>query len=77
MNHHWGDQLDRGQSSRATQSLAEADLAKLRSAWHTDRDLGREIKVMTDTIKSRLASFHEYQPTLAPFGIVQALGGRK
>jgi hypothetical protein len=30
---------------------------------------------MTDMIKSRLAGFHEYQPTLGPFGTVQALGG--
>ena len=47
--------------------LAEADLNKLQSAWHTDLDLGREIEVVTDMTKSRLAGFHEYQPTLGSF----------
>jgi hypothetical protein len=44
-----------------------ADLGKLASAWHTDLDLGREIEVVTDMTKSRLAGFHEYQPTLSSF----------
>src|SRR5947209_14910246 len=47
--------------------LAGADLGKLASAWHTDMDLGREIEVVTDMTKSRLAGFHEYQPTLGSF----------
>jgi hypothetical protein len=36
-------------------------------AWHTDMGLGREIEVVTDMTKSRLAGFHEYQPTLGSF----------
>jgi hypothetical protein len=48
----------------AKYGLAEADHGKLASAWHIDLDLGREIEVVTDMIKSRLAGFHEYQPTL-------------
>jgi nucleoside-diphosphate-sugar epimerase len=48
-------------------NLAVADLGKLASAWHTDLDLGREIEVVTDMTKSRLAGFHEYQPTLRSF----------
>jgi nucleoside-diphosphate-sugar epimerase len=47
--------------------LVERDLSKLQSAWHTDADLGREIEVVTDMTKSRLAGFHEYQPTLRSF----------
>ena len=47
--------------------LVEPDLGKLASAWHTDLDLGREIEVVTDMTKSRLAGFHEYQPTLGSF----------
>ncbi|HUE18044.1 MAG TPA: SDR family oxidoreductase [Planctomycetaceae bacterium] len=47
--------------------LVEHDLSKLQSAWHTDMDLGREIEVVTDMTKSRLAGFHEYQPTLRSF----------
>ena len=51
----------------ARRGLAEPDLGKLNSAWHTDMDLGREIEVVTDMTKSRLAGFHEYQPTLGSF----------
>jgi hypothetical protein len=51
----------------AKHALAEGDLGKLASAWHTDLDLGREIEVVTDMTKSRLAGFHEYQPTLGSF----------
>ena len=47
--------------------LAESNLGKLASAWHTDMDLGREIEVVTDMTKSRLAGFHKYQPTLGSF----------
>ncbi len=51
----------------AKHGLAEANLGKLASAWHTDLDLGRDIEVVTDMTKSRLAGFHEYQPTLRSF----------
>ena len=47
--------------------LVEGDRSKLTSPWHTDLDLGREIEVATDMTKSRLAGFHEYQPTLNSF----------
>jgi nucleoside-diphosphate-sugar epimerase len=43
--------------------LAEADLSRLASPWHTDLDLGRPIEVMTDMTKSRRAGFHVYQPS--------------
>jgi hypothetical protein len=51
----------------AKHDLAEPDLGKLASAWHTDLNLGREIEVVTDMTKSRLAGFHEFQPTLGSF----------
>ncbi len=51
----------------AKHALAEPDLRGLASAWHTDMDLGREIEVVTDMTRSRLAGFHEYQPTLGSF----------
>jgi hypothetical protein len=44
-------------------SLAEADMHKLISAWHTDADLGRPIEVVTDMSKSRRMGFLDYQPT--------------
>jgi nucleoside-diphosphate-sugar epimerase len=47
--------------------LAEPDLTKLASAWHTDLDLGRQIEVVTDMTKSRIAGFHAYQPTPGSF----------
>jgi nucleoside-diphosphate-sugar epimerase len=43
--------------------LAEPDLTKLASAWHTDADLGRPIEVVTDMGKSRRLGFTAYQPT--------------
>jgi nucleoside-diphosphate-sugar epimerase len=43
--------------------LAEPNLDRLASAWHTDADLGRPIEVVTDMSKSRKLGFTEYQPT--------------
>ncbi len=41
--------------------LAEADLNRLISPWHTDADLGRPIEVVTDMSKSRKLGFLDYQ----------------
>jgi nucleoside-diphosphate-sugar epimerase len=43
--------------------LAEPDLWRLASPWHTDGDLGRPIEVVTDMSKSRRLGFTAYQPT--------------
>ncbi len=43
--------------------LAEPDLDRLASPWHTDADLGRPIEVVTDMSKSRRLGFTDYQPT--------------
>jgi nucleoside-diphosphate-sugar epimerase len=47
----------------AKHQLAEADLSRLASPWHTDADLGRPIEVVTDMGKSRRLGFLDYQPT--------------
>jgi nucleoside-diphosphate-sugar epimerase len=47
--------------------LAEPNLDRLASAWHTDLDLGRPIEVMTDMANSRRLGFCAYQPTDASF----------
>ncbi|MDB5413419.1 MAG: NAD-dependent dehydratase [Rubritepida sp.] len=47
----------------ARDGLAEPDLSRLASAWHTDADLGRPIEVVTDMGKSRRLGFSAYQPT--------------
>jgi nucleoside-diphosphate-sugar epimerase len=47
----------------ARRGLAEPDLGRLASAWHTDADLGRPIEVVTDMSKSRRLGFLDYQPT--------------
>ena len=47
----------------ARQQLAESDLSRLASPWHTDLDLGRPLEVMTDMTKSRKLGFLEFQPT--------------
>ena len=43
--------------------LAQADISKLVSAWHTDADLGRPFEVVYDMSKSRKLGFVDYQPT--------------
>jgi nucleoside-diphosphate-sugar epimerase len=45
------------------ENLAEPDLARLASPWHTDADLGRPIEVVTDMSKSRRLGFSRYQAT--------------
>lgn len=45
------------------EGLAEPDLHRLASPWHTDADLGRPIEVVTDMSKSRRLGFAGYQPT--------------
>ncbi len=45
----------------AKHNLAEADISKLVSPWHTDADLGRPIEVVTDMSKSRKLGFADYQ----------------
>ena len=44
-------------------NLAEPDINRLVSPWHTDADLGRPIEVVTDMSKSRKLGFLTYQPT--------------
>lgn len=43
--------------------LAEPDLERLASPWHTDLDLGRPIEVMTDMANSRKLGFSAWQAT--------------
>jgi nucleoside-diphosphate-sugar epimerase len=47
--------------------LAESDLSRLASWWHTDADLGRGMEVLTDVSKSRLAGFTTYHRTVDSF----------
>ncbi|HEY8997190.1 MAG TPA: SDR family oxidoreductase [Edaphobacter sp.] len=47
----------------AKYTLAEDNIDRLVSAWHTDADLGRPIEVVTDMSKSRKLGFSAYQPT--------------
>jgi nucleoside-diphosphate-sugar epimerase len=44
-------------------NLAEPDLDRLVSPWHTDLDLGRPIEVMTDMANSRRLGFAAWQST--------------
>ncbi|RVU18699.1 SDR family oxidoreductase [Methylobacterium oryzihabitans] len=47
----------------ARHGLAEPDLGRLASPWHTDADLGRPFEVVTDMSRSRRLGFTAYQPT--------------
>jgi nucleoside-diphosphate-sugar epimerase len=45
------------------ENLAEPELWRLASPWHTDADLGRPIECVTDMSKSRRLGFTAYQAT--------------
>ncbi len=47
--------------------LAERDIARLASWWHTDADLGRAMEVVTDMGKSRDAGFTAFRRTERAF----------
>ena len=49
----WRRRRRSGPRSPREHGLAEPDLGRLASAWHTDADLGRPIEVVTDMSKSR------------------------
>ncbi len=51
----------------AKHGLAENQVDKLASWWHTDADLGREVECVNDMARSRKAGFTEYQQTLPSF----------
>ncbi len=51
----------------AEHGLAEPDLHKLASGWHTDGDLGREIECVNDMTRSRERGFCGFQSTPASF----------
>ena len=54
---------DRWRAIAERAGLAEPDLARLASPWHTDADLGRPIEVITDMSKSRRLGFADYRAT--------------
>jgi nucleoside-diphosphate-sugar epimerase len=47
--------------------LAESDLSRVASPWHTDADLGRPIECVTDMTKSRRLGFTGYDATPEAF----------
>ena len=58
---------DRWRAIAERAGLAEPDLARLASPWHTDADLGRPIEVVTDMSKSRRLGFGDYRATDVAF----------
>jgi len=54
---------DRWRAIAERAGLAEPDLTRLASPWHTDADLGRPIEVVTDMSKSRRLGFADYRAT--------------
>lgn len=47
----------------AEHGLAEADLTRVASWWHTDADLGRDMEVLADMTRSRLLGWTGYVST--------------
>jgi nucleoside-diphosphate-sugar epimerase len=50
-----------------SEDLAEPNLARVASWWHTDGDLNRPVECFTDMTRSRSAGFTGYADTLASF----------
>ena len=60
------------------QGLAEPDITRLISPWHTDADLGRPIEVVTDMSKSRKLGFTAFQASDDAFyAVFERLRGLK
>lgn len=57
------DDADVWKTMASQYDLAEPDISRLISLWHTDADLGRPIEVVTDMSKSRRLGFLDYQAT--------------
>lgn len=57
------DDAGRWREIAMREGLAEPELARLASPWHTDADLGRPFEVVKDMSKSRRLGFAGYQPT--------------
>ena len=51
----------------AEHNLAESDINKLATWWHTDGDLGRTVECVNDMSKSRRLGFTTHQDTFASF----------
>ncbi|WP_253259880.1 SDR family oxidoreductase [Subtercola boreus] len=51
----------------AREGLAETDITRLASWWHTDSDLGRNIEAFTSMNKSRDAGFMNYRTSFDSF----------
>lgn len=54
----------------ARHDLVEPNLGRLASWWHTDGDLGRNLEMLADMGKSRLAGFTDYVRTEDAFRIL-------
>lgn len=51
----------------AREHLAEPDLTRVASWWHTDGDLNRPVECFTDLTRSRTAGFTGHADTLSSF----------
>lgn len=61
LEHQMADDAEVWLKLAAEHGLAESDITRLISPWHTDADLGRPIEVVTDMSKSRKLGFLDYQ----------------
>jgi nucleoside-diphosphate-sugar epimerase len=61
------DAAQRWESLAAKHGLAERDVNRLVSWWHTDGDLGRVLECVNDMTESRTRGFGAFQPTPASF----------
>ena len=58
-----GDAAEQWKVIAEKHGLAEPDVNRLASWWHTDADLGRDLECLTDMTKSRQAGFLGFRST--------------
>jgi hypothetical protein len=62
----------------AKYGLAEKNVNRLASWWHTDGDLGRELECVNDVTRNRVLGFNAYQRTpLSFFKLFERLRGER
>ncbi|MFF0450702.1 SDR family oxidoreductase [Streptomyces sp. NPDC004609] len=67
LEHQMAGQADIWRALAARERLAEPDLTRVASWWHTDGDLNRPVECFTDLTRSRTAGFTGYADTLSSF----------
>ncbi|MFC5151305.1 SDR family oxidoreductase [Streptomyces amakusaensis] len=67
LEHQMSGRADAWRALAARENLAEPDITRVASWWHTDADLNRPVECFTDLTRSRTAGFTGHADTLSSF----------